>query len=119
MWATISALVGSLILRQQRGGLHDLARLAVAALRDLLGDPGDLQRMVAAAQPSMVVIFLPTASFAEVWQERTATPSRCTVQAPHRPAPQPNLVPVICKMLADDPEQRRVVFGIDLLAAGR
>ena len=23
-------------------------------------------------------------------------PSRCTVQAPHRPAPQPNLVPVIC-----------------------
>src|SRR5215510_935977 len=33
---------------------------------------------------------------AGVWQERTATPSRCTVQAPQRPAPQPNLVPVIC-----------------------
>src|SRR6266446_934373 len=30
------------------------------------------------------------------WHERTATPSRCTVQAPHRPAPQPNLVPIIC-----------------------
>src|ERR1051325_11155366 len=48
-------------------------------------------------RPSMVVTFLPAASLAEVWQERTATPSTCTVQAPHRPAPQPNLVPVICR----------------------
>ena len=31
------------ILRQQRGRLHDLAGLAVAALRNLLGDPGLLQ----------------------------------------------------------------------------
>src|SRR5690348_14427537 len=45
----------------------------------------------------MVTTFLPTASFAEVWHDRTAVPSRCTVQAPQRPAPQPNLVPVICK----------------------
>src|SRR5262249_53421807 len=44
----------------------------------------------------MVVIFLPTASLTEVWQERTASPLTWTVQAPHRPAPQPNLVPVIC-----------------------
>src|SRR5258708_18115301 len=44
----------------------------------------------------MVVTFLPAASLAAVWHERTATPSRCTVQAPHRPAPEPNLVPVIC-----------------------
>src|SRR5437764_9185066 len=44
----------------------------------------------------MVVTFLPAACLTAVWQERTATPSRCTVQAPHRPAPQPNLVPVIC-----------------------
>src|SRR5271163_49674 len=28
-----------------------------------------------------------------VWQPRTAAPSRCTVQAPHNPAPQPNLLP--------------------------
>ena len=27
-------------------------------------------------------------------QERTGWPSRCTVQAPHNPAPQPNFVPV-------------------------
>ena len=26
-------------------------------------------------------------------QERIATPSRCTVQAPQKPAPQPNLAP--------------------------
>src|SRR5882757_3242168 len=44
----------------------------------------------------MVVIFLPTASLTEVWQDRTASPLRWTVQAPHRPAPQPNFVPVIC-----------------------
>src|ERR1019366_2622827 len=44
----------------------------------------------------MVVIFLPAASLIEVWQDRTASPLTCTVQAPHRPAPQPNFVPVIC-----------------------
>src|SRR3954466_11472801 len=44
----------------------------------------------------MVVIFLPTASPSEVWQDRTASPLTWTVQAPQRPAPQPNLVPVIC-----------------------
>src|SRR5882762_9868892 len=44
----------------------------------------------------MVVIFFPAASLTEVWQDRTASPFKCTVQAPHRPAPQPNFVPVIC-----------------------
>src|SRR5215208_8306149 len=44
----------------------------------------------------MVVIFLPTASLRDVWQERTASPLTWTVQAPQRPAPQPNFVPVIC-----------------------
>ena len=42
----------------------------------------------------MVVTFLPATSDIVVWQERTALPSTWTVQAPHRPAPQPNLVPV-------------------------
>src|SRR5205807_8127812 len=42
----------------------------------------------------MVVTSLPATSDMLVWQERTALPSRCTVQAPHRPDPQPNLVPV-------------------------
>src|SRR5512143_3303615 len=42
----------------------------------------------------MVVIFLPTAADAAVRHARVATPSRCTVQAPHCPRPQPNFVPV-------------------------
>jgi hypothetical protein len=28
------------------------------------------------------------------WQDRTAMPPRCTVQAPQNPSPQPNFVPV-------------------------
>src|ERR1700683_325582 len=43
---------------------------------------------------SMVVIFLPETWDRRVWQERTGTPSTCTVHAPQSPAPQPNLVPV-------------------------
>src|SRR6185312_16214513 len=42
----------------------------------------------------MVVMCLPETSDMVVWHERTALPSTCTVQAPHRPDPQPNLVPV-------------------------
>src|SRR5258708_24284036 len=45
----------------------------------------------------MVVTFLPATSETAVWQERTACPSRCTVQAPHNPAPQPYFVPVSCR----------------------
>src|ERR1700712_1250713 len=43
----------------------------------------------------MVVTVLPATDDSEVWHERTAWPSRCTVQAPQRPAPHPYLVPVI------------------------
>src|ERR1700693_287799 len=42
----------------------------------------------------MVVICLPTASLTTIPQERTATPSMWTVQAPHCAMPQPYLVPV-------------------------
>ena len=42
----------------------------------------------------MVVIFLPTAALTGNEQERVATPSTCTVQAPHCAMPQPYLVPV-------------------------
>ncbi len=42
----------------------------------------------------MVVIFLPTAALTGMPQERTGTPSMCTVQAPHCATPQPYLVPV-------------------------
>ena len=50
--------------------------------------------MLVGDRPSMVVTFLPATSAIVVWQERTALPSTWTVQAPHRPDPQPNLVPV-------------------------
>src|SRR6266404_2318559 len=42
----------------------------------------------------MVVTDLPDAAFMGVRQLRTASPLRWTVQAPHRPIPQPYLVPV-------------------------
>src|SRR5690606_4122026 len=41
----------------------------------------------------MVVISAPSTSSTGVEQERAGCPSTCTVQAPHKPAPQPNLVP--------------------------
>ena len=46
--------VGGLRLaREQRGGRHEHPRLAVAALRDLLGDPGLLQRVAAVRREAL------------------------------------------------------------------
>src|SRR5438067_10072843 len=42
----------------------------------------------------MVVMLRPATSYSCVWQENARLPSTWTMQAPHRPAPQPNLVPV-------------------------
>src|SRR4051794_16930011 len=42
----------------------------------------------------MVVTDLSATSDTWVWQENARLPSMCTMQAPHRPVPQPNLVPV-------------------------
>ena len=42
----------------------------------------------------MVVTFLPATWLMWIWQDFSALPSIWTVQAPHRPDPQPNLVPV-------------------------
>src|SRR5712671_6153301 len=42
----------------------------------------------------MVVMFFPETCETGVEQERIGAPSACTVQAPHKPAPQPNFVPV-------------------------
>jgi len=43
----------------------------------------------------MVVILVPIADANSTWHERVASPFMCTVQEPHCPMPQPNLVPVI------------------------
>src|SRR5262245_12873805 len=42
----------------------------------------------------MVTTVLPATEPTSIWHERCAVPSMCSVQAPHRPAPQPYLVPV-------------------------
>ena len=42
----------------------------------------------------MVVTFLAPTEETGSWHERTGSPSRCTVQAPHSAMPQPNLVPL-------------------------
>src|SRR5262249_26822771 len=47
-----------------------------------------------ADSPSIVVTDLPAISETWVWHENARLPSICTTQAPHRPVPQPNLVPV-------------------------
>ena len=41
-----------------------------------------------------MVTALPATSESWVWQEKARTPSMWTMQAPQRPAPQPNFVPV-------------------------
>src|SRR3546814_4949734 len=42
----------------------------------------------------MVVTNFPSAAAMVTWQERTASPSMSTVQAPQSPVPQPYFVPV-------------------------
>src|SRR5712691_12954021 len=45
-------------------------------------------------RPSMVATALPCTADTGMRQENMRSPSMCTMQAPHWPAPQPNLVPV-------------------------
>jgi len=58
---------------QQGERAHDHSGLAVAALRRVEFFPGELDRMAAIGrEPSMVVIFLPTAVFAATLQDQLA-----------------------------------------------
>src|SRR6185312_6396582 len=102
------------VLREQRRGLHDLAGLAVAALRDLLGDPGDLQRMVAAEAfdggdllaHRVLRRGLAGAHGGAIEMYRTgAAQSGAATE----------LRPGHLQVLANDPQQGRVVLDIDLL----
>src|SRR6266702_946370 len=72
-------VAGVAILAEKSDRRHDLPGLAVAALRHFVVDPRLLHR-VQAAEPGTE-------------QERTGSPFRCTVQAPHWAMPQPNLGP--------------------------
>src|SRR5262245_29908040 len=79
------------VLPEIRGGGHDPAIDAVAALRHLLGDVGRLQRvrLLGRAQPLDGGDALAATADTDNTQERTGSPSRCTVQAPHWARPQP------------------------------
>ena len=83
------------ILRQQRRRRHDLARLTVAALRHIHIHPGLLHRVAAiAGEPFNGSDSLSRhAGDRRDARSRTATPSMCTVQAPHTAMPQPYFVP--------------------------
>ena len=65
----------------------------------------------------MVVICLPAAALTGSEQERIATPSTCTVQAPHWAMPQPYLVPVRPTCSRRHPQQRRVGIDIDVVGS--
>ena len=57
----------------------------------------------------MVVICLPATALTGTEHERIATPSTCTVQAPHCAMPQPYLVPV--RPICSRKTQSRGVLG--------
>ena len=67
-------IAGVRIGRQQRCCRHDLARLAIAALKDFNSEPGVLHLLPLGVSPtaSMVVRFFPTALTTGVMQERIA-----------------------------------------------
>ena len=80
---------------EQRRRRHDLAGLAVAALRHVELLPRALQRMRAVGRQPFDRRDRRRCSRSDtgVWHDRTGLPSTCTVHAPHWPMPQPNLVP--------------------------
>ncbi len=61
----------------------------------------------------MVVIFLPSASLTEVWQERTASPFDVNRAGAAETCAATEFGTVHLQLLANDPEQRRIVGGLD------
>ena len=53
------------------------------------------------------------ASLTGVMQDRVASPSMITVQAPHNPAPQPNFVPTIPNSSRSAHKQRHFRLDVD------
>ena len=98
MPSRISSSVGFGVVAQQVDRGHDHPGRAEAALQAVLLVEGLLhrvQRAVLAAKPSMVVTSLPSAWTASTEQLFTASPSRCTVQAPQLLVSQPTTVPTL------------------------
>ena len=102
------------VLGEQRRRLHDLPGLAVAALRNLLGDPRLLQRMVAlGAEAFDGGDFLA----GDVAERCLAGSHRFTVDVNGAGATQAGTAPELgaghLQLFADGPEQRRVVRRLD------
>ena len=102
------------ILRQKRSGLHDLAGLAVATLRHLLGHPGNLQRMVAAEAfdggdllANRVLRRGLAGAHGDAVEMDGAGATETRAATEFRTSH--------LQVFADDPKQRRVVVDIDLL----
>src|SRR3989441_5976761 len=88
-------VAGAAVLGEQRRGGHDLTRLAVTALGHVIGDQARCTAWLRLGDsPSIVVTRFPAAAATGITHDRTAVPSRCTVQAPHCAMPHPNFVPV-------------------------
>ena len=94
----VDVVVGRLRgLRQQRAGLHQLARLAVAALRHRELVPRALagvERLGPWPGPRWCAPPAPRPRPPAGCSCASPAPFKCTVQAPHSAMPQPNLVPV-------------------------
>ena len=86
----------SACLREQSGGRHDLARLAVTALDDVHVEPRFWIALPPASlpMPSMVVTVCRRRCPPAARRSGRPRPSRWTVHAPHCAMPQPNLVPM-------------------------
>ena len=83
---------------EERRSRHDLARLAVAALNHLEVEPGLLDLCAHRRRADRLDrrdLGRRRRCRSGVTQERVATPSTCTVQAPQSATPQPNFVPVM------------------------
>src|SRR5260370_27004874 len=84
---TVDLVFGRVLVRRdQCGGLHDLARLAIPALRDIQGAPGFLHRMVALRIEPLDRRHRPPGSIVYGGGARPGRPSRdaCTNVAPQR-----------------------------------
>ena len=114
MCAMISALGGIGVFGEQRSGLHDLPGLAVAALRDLLGDPRALQRVL--------TLRIETFDCGDLFASGggyggQAGAHRLTVDVDSTGATQTGAATEPraghLQMLADDPQQRRITRYVD------
>ena len=104
------------VVRDQRDRGHDLARLAIAALRRVGLDPGPLhgvQLLLAQAFDGQDRLARRVADRRYAGSRRL--PVDRTVQAPQGPAPQPNFVPVRPSLVTQRPQQGRLRLDINAI----